>query len=242
MHSPLISWSRMVFLAGIVLALVLIIPTAWFPFQLGKLALFAIILTITSVLFVLGRGGPDLLRAHGLRLALMVGVLPLAYLLSTLVAGTGSLSVSGFGVETDTVLFTVVAFLAFIFSFDLFKTLRTVRMLATTLTWALIGIVAFQWVVVLFGTSLVPFSAFSDRSLNLVGKLNDLRFVSRALNSDTASSARPAQVFIAAKNCHICWPCCDSSASWYRQFFSRVVVHSCLCSRHRSYRLHDPAW
>jgi hypothetical protein len=171
MHSPLVSWSRMVFLAGMVLAAAFIIPTAWFPFQLGKVAIFITTLVITSVLFVSGRGTRDLVRSHGVYLALLVGLLPFAYLLSSMAMGTGVVSLTGFAVETDTVLFTLVLSLAFVLSFGLFKTLRTVRLLLSVVMWTLVVVLAFQVVVVLFG---LPFSFFSDRSVNLLGKWNDL--------------------------------------------------------------------
>jgi tetratricopeptide (TPR) repeat protein len=164
----------MVFLAGIVLATVFIIPAAWFPFQLGKLAVFAVFIVLAVILFILGRGTQGLVRAHGFYLALLVGALPLSYLLSQSVAKTGALSITGYSVEVDTVLFTAIAFVVFLLSFGLFKTLRTVRMLAATVVWTLAGVVAFQWVVVLFGTSAIPFPVFADHSLNLAGKWNDL--------------------------------------------------------------------
>jgi hypothetical protein len=161
----------MVFLAGMVLAAAFIIPTAWFPFQLGKVAIFITTLVITSVLFVSGRGTRDLVRSHGVYLALLVGLLPFAYLLSSMAMGTGVVSLTGFAVETDTVLFTLVLSLAFVLSFGLFKTLRTVRLLLSVVMWTLVVVLAFQVVVVLFG---LPFSFFSDRSVNLLGKWNDL--------------------------------------------------------------------
>ena len=52
MYSRLHTWSRGLYLAGIVLALVLVIPTAWFPFQLAKVAVFAVLLLGAAVLFV----------------------------------------------------------------------------------------------------------------------------------------------------------------------------------------------
>lgn len=171
----------MVFLVGIVLTMVFIIPAAWFPFQLGKVALFALTIALTSVLFVSGRGTRELVRSHGFYLALLVGLLPLVYVLSTLVMGTAAVSLTGFAVEVDTVLFTTIAFLGFLLSFGLFKTLRTVRLLATTIMWTLVGIVAFQWVVVLLGTTVVPFALFTDKSINLIGKWNDLGLVAGLL-------------------------------------------------------------
>lgn len=167
----------MVFLAGIVLAVALVVPTAWFPVQLGKVAVFVLAMTLSAVLFLLGRGSSELSRTQGLKLALLSGLLPLAYLVSFLFAKTGSLSVSGFGVEVDTLAFTVIGFVSFLLSFALFKTLRTAKMLTSTLTWALAGVTLFQLVIVLFGTGIVPFEIFNDRSVNLVGKWNDFGLV-----------------------------------------------------------------
>ncbi len=58
-------WSRYVFLAGVVLALVLVVPVSWFPFQVTKIAVFSIAVFLALFLFALGGGGRDMLRAHG---------------------------------------------------------------------------------------------------------------------------------------------------------------------------------
>ena len=143
----------MVFLAGIGLSAVLIIPTAWFPFQLGKVALFALVLAVALVLFVAGRGVYELMRAHGFRLALLVAALPLAYLFSTFFSVDRALSVTGLGVEVDTLLFTVIAFLAFLLSFALFRTLRTAGMLSRVVFWSLAIAAIFQIVLLVVGNS-----------------------------------------------------------------------------------------
>ena len=174
MHSKLISWSRYTFLAGIVLALVLVIPTAWFPFQLAKVAVFAVLAAIAVVLFVLGRGVPEVVRARGFYGVLLVALLPLAYLLSALFSIDRSVAFTGFGVEGDTVLFVVLLFLAFAVGFALFRTLRTVRMLLTVVFWALVAAVIFQFISVVFGSAAIPLATFADRSVNLIGKWNDL--------------------------------------------------------------------
>ncbi len=193
MHSKLVSWSRVAFLTGLVLATILIIPAAWFPFQLGKVALFALIIVLTSVLYIAGRGTNELVRSHGFALALSVGALPLAYLLSAYVSGTLATSMIGFSVEVDTVLFTMIAFLAFMLSFGLFKTLRTVRLLATTLLWTLVAVVAFQLIIVVFGSAINPFSFFTDRSTNLIGKWNDLGLIAGLLAVFLLARAQLAQ-------------------------------------------------
>lgn len=181
MHSRYISWSRQAFLAGMVLALVLVIPTAWFPFQLFKLAAFALCLAASVILFVVGGGVRDLLRTHGFKAALMVALLPLAYLLSYLFSADKSIGFSGFGIETDTIVFTMLMAVAYLMAFNLFRTLRTANTLLSVVLYALIAAAAFQCVSVLFGSSVIPFQAFADRSVNLVGKWNDLGLLSALL-------------------------------------------------------------
>lgn len=171
MHSPLVSWSRFVFLAGSVLGLLLIIPAASLPLQLSKTLVFSVCAAIAALLFVFGGGARDLVRSHGFWAALAVGLLPLVYLASYSLSLDKSVGLLGYGVETDTLLFTVLLALTFLLSFGLFKTLRTTQMLTKTLFWALVAAAVFQCVVLLIGPAL---SLFGDRSFNLVGKWNDL--------------------------------------------------------------------
>lgn len=174
MQFQLISWSRTLFLAGIVLALVLVVPTAWFPFQLAKVAAFALLLLGATILFVTGRGTSDLLRSHGFYAALLVALLPLSYLLSSLFTIDGSMALSGYGIEVDTIVFTTLAFVTFILAFAFFRTQRTVRQLLSVVFVVLSAAILFQTVSVLFGSMAIPLAAFADRSVNLIGKWNDL--------------------------------------------------------------------
>lgn len=181
MHSRLISWSRYALLAGIVLALVLVVPTAWFPFQLSKVTALSLCLLASVILFVVGGGVRDLLRTHGLYAALGVGLLPLVYLVSAALSSDRSLSLTGFGVETDTVLFVLLAAVCYVMSFTLFRTLRTARQLSMVVFWALVAAAVFQFVSIIFGSAAIPFATFADRSVNLVGKWNDLGLLSALL-------------------------------------------------------------
>src|SRR3989344_936278 len=174
MHTRLGSWSRWLYLAGIVLALVLVIPTAWFPFQLGKVAVFALLLLPAVILFTAGGGIRELLRSQGFRLALLAGLLPVAYLVSWYFSQNPSIGMTGFSVETDTVIFVALGFLAFLLSFGFFQTLRTAHLLTRVVFWGLVVASVFQLIAVVFGTGLLTFEAFADRSVNLVGKWNDL--------------------------------------------------------------------
>lgn len=174
MYTRLVSWSRYVFLAGIVLALVLVVPAAWFPFQLSKIAVFAACLALAALLYVVGGGARDLWRTHGLYPALLVGLLPLSYVGSYLFSLDRTVGLTGFSVETDTVLFTLVLALSYLLAFTYFRTLRTARMLMGVVFWSLAAAAVFQCISILFGSSVIPFQTFADRSVNLVGKWNDL--------------------------------------------------------------------
>jgi len=165
------SWSRYAYLAGIVLALVLVIPTAWFPFQLAKVAVFSLLVAVAVVLFVLGGGAREFVRAHGFYWALLIAALPVSYLFSYLFSTDKSLAFTGTGIETDTILFVTLASIAFLLSFVLFRTLRTARLLMSVVFWALTATVIVQAIVIIFG---LPFDIFADRSVNLIGKWNDL--------------------------------------------------------------------
>src|SRR5579859_3720931 len=120
MYSKLVSWSRGFYLAGIVLALVLVIPTAWFPFQLAKVAVFAVLLAISALLFVWGGGMREVVRSRGFYAALLVALLPVVYFISSLFSTDPSVAWTGFGIESDTVIFTTLAFLAFMLAFTFF--------------------------------------------------------------------------------------------------------------------------
>ncbi len=175
------SWSRYALLAGIVLALVLVIPTAWFPFQLSKVAVFAVALLVSAVLFVVGGGARDLARVKGIWAALLVGLLPVVYFISALYSPDRSFSMTGASIETDTVLFVTLVAILYILSFTLFRTLRTARMLTTVVFWSLIAAALFQLVSITFGTTAIPFQTFADRSVNLIGKWNDLGLLASLL-------------------------------------------------------------
>lgn len=181
MYSSYLSWSRYAFLAGLALALILVIPVGWLPLQLLKIAAFAACLAVAALLFVMGGGARDLGRTHGLGWALLVALLPLSYVVSHFFSVDRAVAWSGLSIETDTIAFGTLAALAFVLAFNLFRTLRTARMLTTVVFWALAAAVLFQCVSVAFGTSVIPFQAFADRSVNLVGKWNDLGLLSALL-------------------------------------------------------------
>ncbi len=180
MYSRLHTWSRGLFLAGIVLALVLVIPAAWFPFQLSKVAVFSVALALAALMFTLSGGMREFLRSPGVRPTLLVLLLPLVYVLSAMVSLDSSVAWSGYAIEWDTVMFATLAALAFVFSSMFFKTQRTARMLYMSLFWAIAAAALFQCIAIMFGPS-IPGGTFADRSVNLVGKWNDLGILASVL-------------------------------------------------------------
>src|SRR5262245_36384783 len=105
MYSRLHAWSRGLYLAGIVLALVLVIPAAWFPFQLAKVAVFAVCAAAAAILYVAGGGMKEFLRGPGLWATLAVLLLPATYIVSALSSLDGSVAWTGYALEWDTVAF-----------------------------------------------------------------------------------------------------------------------------------------
>lgn len=171
MHSATYTWSRFAYIGALVLALVLFIPTTGFPLQVGKVAIFALLTAGSMLLFVWGGGVRALARAHGFGAALLVGLLPVVYGLSALFSTDKSIALLGHSLDVDTVLFTALAFVAFILAFVHFRTLRTLRLLVLSLGGALVLAAIFQYVSIFFGA---PIPGVDDRSVNLVGKWNDL--------------------------------------------------------------------
>lgn len=173
-HWPLVSWARYACVVATVAAILFIIPAAWFPLQLGKLAVFTIALFVTALLFFLGQGAGSVFGKRGLVPALAVGLLPLAYVASWYFSIDRTVGLAGYSVESDTVLFVAVCFFTFLFSFFLFRRSSTIETLLQSLGIATAVAVVFQFVVILFGSSLSFLKVFSDPSINLVGKWNDI--------------------------------------------------------------------
>ncbi len=174
------SLSRWVYLAGMVLVLAFVLPVAWFPFGLGKVAMFSICAAVASGLFVWSGQARGLVRSRGFMGALLVGLLPFSYLLSFAFSADRSVGLMGYGLETDTLVFTILCALTFILSFGMMKTLRGEHQLLSVLFWTLTVVTAVQAIAVVIGPGAF-FGLFPDPSANLIGKWNDLGILSSLL-------------------------------------------------------------
>lgn len=170
---PLIAWARYIALAAIFLLPVFLIPAPWFPLQLGKLALFSVLALAAMLLFVIGGGLGGLACHRGARASALVYLLPLAYLASYWFSTDRAVGFSGYAFESDTVVFIFLAAAAFLLSFALFRRLSSLTVLLYSLMAAAGVVFVFQLVSILGGTRVLS-ALFSDSTVNLVGKWNDL--------------------------------------------------------------------
>jgi len=168
---------RSLFLLSVVLLSVALVPAAWMPLQGLKLSLFSLGL-LMSLLFLLRSGKlGELLEAPGGRAVLVAATaMPLAYAVSYLFSTDRSVALTGFGLETDTILMVCLFAVTFLCSFALFQTPRSTERLLSVLTWTFAGAALFQVFVLLTGGAILP-NVFEDRSVNLVGKWNDFGLI-----------------------------------------------------------------
>ena len=170
---PLLVWARYTYMAGIILSLIGLIPTPWFPLQLGKLVAAAVLISLAGVLFAVGGGLGGVVGKKGYRTVWVIALLPLAYILSYFVSTDRSVGLLGYSIEVDTVCFVIIAVFTFLVSFFLFRRLGTVRLLLTSISLAACLAILFQFISIFFRAKILP-AVFSDPSINLVGKWNDL--------------------------------------------------------------------
>jgi tetratricopeptide (TPR) repeat protein len=170
---PLISWARYVCIAGLFVALIGIIPAVWFPLQLGKIAMFAVLMFVASLLFLLGGGAGGVQGKRGTYAAFLPFCIPLVYLISYACSTDRSVALFGYAIDSDTVLFALLCSVTFLFSFFLFRRFSSARALLGSVFAATVVALVFQFISILFGTHVLS-ALFSDASVNLVGKWNDL--------------------------------------------------------------------
>ncbi len=175
-YTRFISWAQGLYIAGLVLGLLVIIPSPWFPLQLGKVALAAVCMLFAAIFFVIGGGARSLIRDRNPLLLILGALLPLSYILSYFVSSDRSVGITGYTLEGDTVLFVVFGFLVFTLGLGLFRSVWSSRMLLMSILGAAAVAAAVQCVAILFGASILP-TIFSDRSVNVIGKWNDLGLI-----------------------------------------------------------------
>lgn len=172
--STLRTYASWALILGLVLMPVFIVPVAWFPFQLTKFALFAILLAIAAVLFsVVAWRDRSLAMPRSLISAAIVAYLA-AVVVSTLLSQNPAASVLAEGVEVDTLFFTCSLVAVFFVSSFLIRGETAIANLWRAVLVAGVVVGLFQVAQLLFGPGLLGSSVFTTVSSNLVGKWNDL--------------------------------------------------------------------
>jgi len=172
-HTRFLSLAQGLYIAGLVLGVLFIIPSPWFPLQLGKLAVTALCMLLAALFFVVGGGARSLFKEKGPYFVALGALLPLSYALSYYFSIDRSVGLSGYAVEADTILFILSGFFVYVLGIGLFRNQWSSRVLVTTVAVVAAVAMVFQYVVIIFGSAIFP-AVFSDRAVNLVGKWNDL--------------------------------------------------------------------
>ncbi len=142
-------------------------------------------------------------------------------------------------------LFPFLLALSYVLSFNYFRTLRTARMLTMVVFWALVAAAAFQGISILFGSSVIPFQTFADRSVNLVGKWNDLGLlcsllvllVCVRLEFSTQSMALRAVSYLGAALLVVLMAFVNFPLSWQFMLAGSIVLGLLALMRRRQERL-----
>lgn len=163
-------WGRWLLIAAPVLALLFATSSASFPLSSAKLALFATLIALSGIGYILSGGASLLARTRGRLDLLLIALLPAVYLLSWWFSSDRSVAFIGIGSEVDTVAFIIVAFAALALSFLYIRSARSLKTLLLGIAAASALALLFQYISVLIG---LPGEVFADKSANLVGKWND---------------------------------------------------------------------
>lgn len=175
-RSPL-TIARGLFLLGLGVMLFFLIPTEGFPFLVGKIAWFSIFVALAFTGFAVSSIRAGSLHLPSNMLVKATFLLLLAYAFATALSQDWSLSLAGFGAETDSLLFMVVAVATFFLSAVLFKTRESVHALFTTLLSATALVGFFQLIRLFAGEKFFASTVFTSTSTNLVGSWYDFGIV-----------------------------------------------------------------
>ena len=172
-------WLRLSFglyIAGIILMLLVVSPFTWMPSVFLKTSIAALCAALSLVVLFFSRlktGTREMTRAGRLTL-IFAALLPIAYLVSAWLSVDRSVALLGGGNEVDTLFFVGLGFAAFVGAFLLVRSPRAARPFLYLTVFAILAAVAFQYLNIFFGNALLPAALFSDKTVNLVGKWNDL--------------------------------------------------------------------
>src|SRR3989344_34206 len=175
LHNIFDAISRLSMLLTIFMIPFFVVPVPWMTIAQSKMAIIVILLSVTALGWMIARLLEGTIRLSG-RFILVAGtLLPLAYLVSTLITGATSLSLFGTGVEQDTLAAACIWFSALALSSLAFSEnpLRSIDALRAFFLGSLVLVVLLV-LHLFFPTALSFAGALTWQTGNLFGSWHDL--------------------------------------------------------------------
>lgn len=165
--------SALIFCIVVFLMPVFVLPTMIAPVASGKAIIFYCGIFLTMAVFVLSaikNGGIQISKS-----ALLAGsgLMALVWLLSSLFSENYTLSLFGKLYDADTFILILTSFVSLFLASTLFRSEKRAVVFYLTLFCSAVIVFLFQLVHIIFGINILPFSAFPQKTSNLIGSWND---------------------------------------------------------------------
>ena len=154
------------------------IPTPWAAVMQGKIILATAFLVLATFFWAVARLSEGAVRIARTALIPIVGLLPLAYLVSAGASGWGNASIVGSGVEQDTLVAVVLWYAIFFLATAIFTDHRlTIIRAIRAFTFGLLILLLFQVLYVLFPSFFSLGGLLQGATTNIFGSWHDLGIV-----------------------------------------------------------------
>ncbi len=151
------------------------LPSSWFPFAYGKVALFALASLVPLVVWGIARFREGVFIYPSSYVLWFALLLPVVYFVSALLSGNVANSITGSGFENGTFIFVLLLVAIFIVSSVVFTSVSSVVKMLLALGTSFTVLAFVQIVRLLFGAENILPSVFSsDVTATLLGSWNDL--------------------------------------------------------------------
>lgn len=166
--------SRLSMLLSLALLPFFVVPVPWMTTAQSKMALMVLLLSVSAVTWVIARLLEGTMRVPAFSVLMIGALLPIAYLVSTLITGATSLSLLGTGIEQDTLASACMWFSALTLSALAFSEnpLRSIDALRALFLGGLILLVL-QILYLFFPASLSFGGALTWQGGNILGTWHD---------------------------------------------------------------------
>src|SRR3989344_2884708 len=150
------------------------IPSRFFPYQLGKGLLISVAILVIFIVYLISIIKEGKITIPNNLFFLSVIIIPIVFLLSTLINGNFSRGFLGLPFEAGTTVFLLLGALLLFLTSQLFKSNEKIfyAYLAFFASFAIVAL--FQLIRIFAGASALSFGIFTNSASNLIGNWNDL--------------------------------------------------------------------